>query len=246
MRYIRIHPATNQVHLLVPFVGGEGISTDNTCKSEAELKAFFEGGAVSELESYKSTLEFHISLLAEGDAHRLVKEARLSQINTYLEAVIGMRNSYQVAVAAFLSQPSNLYSIQLRPRIQDPYSKVVNPVFTINRDNDSRGTPLSPLYNTMHAVFPTLRLGKPDPRTQLITAVMAALPEKASFERIQLVLTEQCQTMFGMLVNFQHYIKRTPGGLLVNQTVDKAHIHQLMGFGEGTSSEEYVEALLVE
>jgi hypothetical protein len=195
------------------------------------------------LESYKSTLEFHISLLAEGDAHRLVKEARLSQINTYLEAVIGMRNSYQVAVAAFLSQPSNLYSIQLRPGIQDPYSKVVNPVFTISRGNDSRGTPLSPLYNTMHAVFPTLRLGKPDPRTQLITAVMAALPEKASFENIQRVLTEQCQTMFGMPVDFQHYI-RTPGGLRENQAVDKAHIDQLMGFGEGTISEEYVEALL--
>lgn len=152
MRYIRINPATNLVHLLVPFVGGEGISTDNTCKSEVELKAFFEGGAVSELESYKSTLEFHISLLAEGDAHRLVKEARLSQINTYHEAVIGMRNSYQVAVAAFLSQPSNLYSIQLRPPIQDPYSKVVNPVFTINRGNDSRGTPLSPLYNTIQCM----------------------------------------------------------------------------------------------
>jgi len=244
MRYIRINPATNLVHLLVPFVGGEGISTDNTCKSEVELKAFFEGGAVSELESYKSTLEFHISLLAEGDAHRLVKEARLAQINTYLNAVIGMRNSYKVAVSAFLSQPSNLYSIQLRPRTQDPYSRVVNPVFTINRGNDSRGTSLSPLYNTMHAVFPTLRLGKPDPRTQLITTVMAALPEKASFENIQRVLTEQCQTMFGMPVDFQHYIKRTPGGLSENQTVDKAHIDQLMGFGEGTISEEYVEALL--
>lgn len=96
----------------------------------------------------------------------------------------------------------------------------------------------------MHAVFPTLRLGKPDPRTQLITAVMAALPEKASFENIQRVLTEQCQTMFGMPVDFQHYIKRTPGGLRENQTVDKAHIDQLMGFGEGTISEEYVEALL--
>ena len=243
-RYIRINPATNQVHLLVPFVGGQGISTDNTCKSEVELKAFFEGGAVSELESYKSTLEFHISLLAEGNALRRSKEARLAQINTYLEAVISMRNSYQVAVAAFLSQPSNLYSIQLRPRTQDPYSRVVNPVFTVNRGINSLGAPLSPLYNKMHEMFPTLRLGKPDPRTQLITAVLAALPKNASFENIQRVLTEQCQTMFGMPVDFQHYIKRTPGGMRENQTVDKAHINQLMGFDEDTTSREYVEALL--
>src|SRR3990167_7479496 len=114
-RYIRINPATNRVHLLVPFIAGQEISTDNTCKSEVELKAFFEGGAVSELESYKSTLEFHISLLEEG-ALRQAKEARLAQINMYLAEVIGMRNSYQAVVNGFLSKPSNLYSIQLRPR----------------------------------------------------------------------------------------------------------------------------------
>ena len=244
MRYIRINPSTNQVHLLMPFVGGQDISTDNTCKSEVELKAFFEGGAVSELEFYKSTLEFHISLLAKSDSHRLVKEARLSKINTYIEAVIGMRSSYKIAVAALLSQPSNLYSIQLRPRIQDHLSRVVNPVFTVNRGNDSWGTPLSPLYSNMHAVFPALRLGKPDPRTQLIEAVMLALPEKVSFENIRCVLTEKCQTMFGMPVDFQHYIKQAPGSMSQQQTVDKAHIDDLMGFGDDTTSEEYVDALL--
>jgi hypothetical protein len=234
-RYIHVNPVTNRVHLLVPFVGGQEVSTDNTCRSMTELNAFFGGGGVSELEAYKSVLEFHISLLEEGDERRNTKEERLAQINTYLDAVIGIRDSYEATVNAFLSQPSNLYSIQLRPRIQDPYSKVVNPVFTINRGNDSRGTPLSLLYNTMHAVFPTLRLGKPDPRTQLITAVMAALPEKASFENIQRVLTEQCQILFSMPVDFQR------NG---NQTVDKPHIDTLMGFDEDGTSEEYIEALL--
>ena len=243
-RYIHINPVTNHVHLLVPFVGGQDISTDNTCKSKVELNAFFDGGAVSELESYKSTLEFHISLLEEGDKRRNTKKERLAQINTYLAAVIGMRDSYQATVNAFLSQPSNLYSIQLRPRVQDPISNVVNPVFTVNRGIDSSGTPLSPLYNTMHKAFPKLTLGKPDPRTQLVNATLSALPQNASFDDIQGVLTEQCQTLFRTPVDFQYYIKRTPGSDSENQTVDKAHIDGLMGFVGDATASDYIEALL--
>ena len=78
--------------MLVSFIEGQDISTANTCKVDERLKAFFEGDAVSELEAYKSVLEFHISLLEDGDL-RQAKEARLSQINTYLEAVIAMRNN---------------------------------------------------------------------------------------------------------------------------------------------------------
>ena len=234
-RYIHVNPVTNRVHLLVPFVGGQDVSTDNTCRSKTELNAFFGGGGVSELEAYKSVLEFHLSLLEEGDERRRTKEERLVQINTYLEAVIGMRDSYQATVNAFLSQPSNLYSIQLRPRVQDPISNVVNPVFTVNRNNDYSGNPSSPLYNKMHEIFSLLTLGKLDPRTQLITAVLAALPNNASFEDIQRVLTEQCQILFSMPVDFQRD---------VNQAVDKAYIDSLMRFDEDETSKEYIEALL--
>lgn len=66
-RYIRINTVTNRIRLLVPFIAGQDISTDNTCQSKVELKAFFEGGAFSELVLYKSILEFHIALLEEGD-----------------------------------------------------------------------------------------------------------------------------------------------------------------------------------
>jgi hypothetical protein len=243
-RYIHVNPATNRVHLLVPFVGGQDISTDNTCRSTTELNAFFGGGGVRELESYQSVLEFHISLLEEGDARRQIKEERLAQINTYLEAVIGMRGSYQATVNTFLSKPSNLYSIQLRPRAQDPISNVVNPVFTINRGNDSQGIPLSPLYKKMHEVFPGLTLGKADPRRQLITAVLGALSKHAPFEDIQRVLTEQCQMLFEIPVDFQSYIKHTPNRPSENQTVDKAHIDTLMGFGDDATPEEYIDALL--
>ena len=243
-RYIHVNPVTNRVHSLVPFVGGQDVSTDNTCRSRTELNAFFGGGGVSELEAYKSVLEFHISLLEEGDERRHTKEERLAQINIYLEAVIGMRGSYQATVNAFLSKPSNLYSIQLRPRDQDPVSHVVNPVFTINRGIDFSGTPSSPLYNAMHEVFPGLILGKPDPRTQLVNSTLNALPQNASFEDIQRILTEQCQTLFGTPVDFQHYIKRTPSGARENQTVDKAHVDTLMGFGDDATADEYIDALL--
>jgi len=151
-----------------------------------------------------------------------------------------MRDSYQVTVNTLLSQSSNLYSIQLRPRIQDPISNVVNAVFSINRGNDLSGTPLSPLYNAMHEVFPCLTLGKHDPRTQLVNSTLSALPQDASFEDIQRVLTEQCQTLFGTPVDFKHDISRDRE----NQTVDKAHIDTLMRFGGDATADEYIHALL--
>ncbi len=236
-RYIYINPETNRVHLLVPFIAGLDVSTDNTCKADLELKAFFEGGAFNELESYKSTLEFHLSLLKESDAHYRTKKERLNQINTYLEAVVSMRDSYQAIVTSFLSKPSNLYSIQLRPRVQDPMSRVVNPVFTINRKNDSRGMPLSPLYNKMHEVFPKIELGKPDLKRELIQKVLDALPSDASFETIQNELAAQ----YGVPNDF--FKKRTDAHRQ-EQAVDKSYVDNLMGFDEDTTSSEYINALL--
>mgnify|MGYP003452052070 CR=1 FL=1 len=237
-RYIHINPATNRVHLLVPFfIAGMDVSTDNTCKSDVELRAFFEGGAFNELESYKSTLEFHLSLLEEDNALYRAKKERLEQINLYLEAVVGMRDSYKTIVTGFLSKSSNLYSIQLRPCVQDPMSRVVNPVFTINRGNDRQGRPLSPLYNKMHVVFPRLTLGKSDPRTELIQRVYDALPPNASFEDIQSVLTNQCRLP-------SDFFKKTTDANRQEQTVDKRYVDRLMGFDQNTTSREYIEALL--
>lgn len=236
-RYIRINASTNRIHLLVPFIAGLDISTDNTCKSDLELKAFFEGGAVKELESYKSTLEFHLSLLEEGDMQYQAKKERLEQINLYLEAVIGMRNSYKTVVSNFLARSSNLYSVQLRPLTQDPYSRVVNPVFTINRSNDSEGTPLSPLYNKMHEVFPAVRLGKSNPREELLARVLNALPQNASFETIQTTLAAQYNVP-------DDFFKKRVDERRQEQVVDKAYIDRLMGFDENTQPIEYINALL--
>ena len=40
-RYIYFNNATNQLHIMVPVVGGDSISTDNTCQAAAALQAFF-------------------------------------------------------------------------------------------------------------------------------------------------------------------------------------------------------------
>jgi hypothetical protein len=254
-RYIHINPATNHVHLLVPFIAGLYISTDNTCKSDLELKAFFEGGAFNELASYKSTLEFHLSLLEEGDTHYRAKKERLDQINMYLEVVAGIRNNYKDIVRIFLVRPSNLYSIQLRPQIQDSYSRVVSPVFTINRDNDSRGMPLSPLYNKMHAVFPELTLGKPDPRTDLINHVLENIPQyvdaasddiKQAFEEIKQALKSQCAKQFKVDIDVENWIRPIPGEKGAREPINKGNVDAFMGFNknEHVPSKDYIDALL--
>ena len=92
-RYIHINSETNKVHLLVPIVRGEEISRDNTCKATVELRKFFDGGALSELNKYKSALDFDILLLEAGDPRRIAKEGRLSQIEAYIEAVSAMKMS---------------------------------------------------------------------------------------------------------------------------------------------------------
>jgi len=238
-RYIYINPETNRVHLLLPFIAGLDVSTDNTCKSDVELRAFFEGGAFKELESYKSTLEFHLSLLKESDAHYRTKKERLTQINIYLEAVVSMRASYQAIVTSFLSKPSNLYSIQLRPRVQDPMSRVVNPVFTINRKNDTQGIPLSPLYSKMHDVFPKIELGKPGPRTALIQEVLKIVAENPSFEVIKHALKYACSEQFKIDIDVESWINNGSKELLAKEKVDA-----FMGFGDYASSKDYIDALL--
>lgn len=256
-RYIHVNPVTNRVHLLVPFVGGEAISTDNTCKSDVEVRAFFEGGAVNELEGYQSVLEFHISLLEEGDPRRRVKEERSAQIKHYLDALKDIREGgYRDKVNTFLTKPSNLYSIQLRPKVQDSDSRVINPVFTVNRKNDRHGTPLSALYNKMQAVFRRVSLGQSNPHQKLVNDVLNALPEsertstiadEAAFARLQDLVTATYKAQLPEDVAktvqddfFKSVVDRRQG----KQTVDKDYIDVIMGFTGSETPEDYVAALL--
>jgi hypothetical protein len=186
-RYITINQKTNQVHLMVPVVGGQEISTDNTCKATVALRDFFDGAALRELTAYKEALAFDIQLLEEGQPQRALKEVRLAQIGAYIEAVQAMRYSHGDAIAAFMTRPSNLYSIQLRPRAQDSLSKVVNPAFNIERKNDAAGVSLSALYNAMYRVYPSVVIGQSDPRARVTSTVLSALPASSSFTDIQRV-----------------------------------------------------------
>ena len=235
-RYITINQETNQVHLMVPVVSGQEISTDNTCKATVALREFFDGGALRELNAYKDALVFDILLLEEENPQRIAKEARLAQIGAYLEAVQAMQYSHGDAMTAFLGRPSNLYSIQLRPRAQDSQSRVVNPVFNVNRTNNAAGIPQSRFYNAMHSTFPTTVVAATDPRTRLTTAVLSAIPASASFADIQRALGEQSLALFGLAIDFTQSTDGTPA--------TKEVIDTLIGFGADVTREDYIDALL--
>jgi SidC N-terminal domain len=235
-RYIHINSKTNQVHLLVPVVGGQEISTDNTCKATVALKEFFDGGALTELTVYKDALTYDIALLEEGNSLRVAKEARFVQIEAYIEAVQAMRYSYGGVIRELLKKPTNLYSIQLRPNIQDSQSQVVHPAFNIQRTNDNQGNPLSLLYQAMYKAFPGIKIAVPDPRTSLTRTALSLLPAPPGFEAIQRVLREQCAAWLGLSIDFT---KRTD-----NTAVIKEEIDTLMGFGADATPQNYIDALL--
>ncbi len=242
--FIYVNPITNKVYLLVPVVGGQRISTHNTCKSKEALKAFFQGGALRELSAYKEALEFDIQLLGvDNQEQRVLKEERLTQIDVYIEAVAAMRLRYIGAMDDFLARPSNLYGIQLRPCAQDSYSRVVNPAFNIERRNGDEGVPLSSLYNAMHGgAFRGVKMGVLDPRTKLTTAVLSALAPSSTFEDIQRVLGEQCLAVHQVSIDFTKRIDVTKPNSYTAVTKDAINVESRF-WGDETS-EDYMNALL--
>ncbi|MFJ1267738.1 hypothetical protein ACD661_04085 [Legionella lytica] len=235
-RYIYINPDTNLMHLLVPIVGGEEISTDNTCKAITALREFFDGGALSELITYRNALLLDLALLGEGNLEQTHKKARLEQIEIYIVAVSAMKNHYGQTINALLEKSSNLYAIQLRPREPDPNSTVINPLFSIERRTDLQGTPRSPLYNAMHRIYPSIKITQPDLQTTLTQSVLKCLSANPSFSEIQAVLKAQCLALFGLATDFTQRSNSEP--------VTKITIDTLMGFENNASSKEYIEALL--
>ena len=238
-RYIYINPETNHVHLLVPLVQGQEISTDNTCKSTAALTEF-KNAALNELNTYKSALEFDLELLGDDSPPlKALKEARLTQINAYINAMPPMQEKYSSAIASQMSKmSSNLYSIQLRPHTQDPQSIVVNPVFSIERTNDVKMTPKSVLFNTMYEAYPQLTIAPLDPKSQLDAAVLRALSGLATnFTQIQAEMTTQCQRLFGLAVDF------TKAGH--STSVSQAYIDATMESSPAApaTTQEYIDAL---
>ena len=247
-RYIYVDPEANQVHLLVPIVGGQDISTDNTCKSTVAMDAFFqEDGALRELNAYKAALEFDLQWLDSGHPQKALKESRLNQINAYIAAMPAMKTQYKIAISSLLATPSNLYSIQLRPKELDNQSRVINPVFSLNR-GVYQGETLSALYNALHQALPHAISAPVDPRSRLNDTVIKALPENADFKIIQNTLTEQCIALWGIVVDFESADMPDPlnRSKKIKVTVDQPFMDNLMGNSNENpgTAEEYIHALL--
>ena len=160
-------------------------------------------------------------------------------IKSFAKIYSSLKNSYQAIIDAFLAKPANLYCIQLRPRDQDPESKVLNPVFTVNRRNDASGTPLSHLYRQMHEFFARCKRGKPDPTAQLKALLKTELSDQViDVEAIQQALSEHCRDAFDVTVDFKQNIQCKP--------VNKEFIDELMGFKPvfPATRDDYIDALI--
>ena len=237
-RYIYINTETNQVHLLVPLVAGQEISTDNTCKSTQELSDFSSGAAVKALYAYKSAVEFDLLFLEEGSPLRAAKQARLAQVDAYLNALPSMDGKYLRAITSMLEVPSNLFSIQLRPFAQDNLSRVVAPIFNVKRTIDSNGTPTSVLYNEMYLNYPKVTSARLDPKSQLDRSILGAHPDNdLPFESIQVQMKDQCNHLFGVEVDFT---KAENNRLVTQESIDT-----LMGFSADmpATTKDYIDAL---
>lgn len=237
-RYIHINTETNLVHLLVPIVGGEEISTDNTCRSKNSLVNFFGAAALEELNKYKVALEFDMALLDHVNPEYDKKKERLAQVLIYIDSVNRMRRSYDIAIDAFMARPSlNLYGIQLRPRLMDSASKVINPAFNVQRGIDNAGSAVSVLYNAMHRAYPYL-MTRFSPAEQLKATVLSILSSSPSpsFELIQNSLGQQCIALYDLKIDFKIQAN--------GERVTQDSIQRLMGFQNNASTEDYIDALM--
>ena len=256
-RYIYINPSTNRVHLMLPVVSGTGIGLDNTCKAVSSSQEFFGKSsdpkqitALNELIRYKQALEFDLSLLSLDSPLKQPKEERLQQINYYITAIEAMQNHPELNAlsGAFPAYPaslktvmqaeqSNLYSMHLRPTVQDAHLRSIKPVFSLNRNNDNIGNPSSILYQTLHNTYKTLTLVPQDARARLITAVLASTAAQDNdFEGMKQVLRQKTNEQLGVGVDFT----QTNAG----QPVTKEFINNEMGFDDTTTPAEYIAALL--
>jgi len=137
------------------------------------------------------------------------KQSRLQQINDYIALVSKKKGGFISLREEILKKPSNLYGILLRPRVQDHATKVKNPIFSLNRQNDSSGDPLSLLFNSLQRHLSNIKFAKPSPRQQLLDAVATDLENKDAIlstnERLielQQTLTEKANTLFHTALDF--------------------------------------------
>ena len=243
---------------MMPVVSGTDIGLDNTCKSVYALQEFFgkserrqQVTVLNELTHYKEALEFDLSLVMEMPELKEQKQERLAQINQYIVLINKIRSSevlnslgslfpaYPEPLQALMRERhTNLYSMVLRPIVQDTYLRSVNPVFSVRRTNDLRGNPDSLFYQALHDVYQRMTFAPQDARTRLTAAVVASPAEqRIDFEGIQQTLSRQARELLGVTVDFT----KTSDGA----DITKAFIDTDMGFDDNpASAKEYVDALI--
>ncbi len=203
-KYIYVDPKTNQVHLLMPLVGGESIGLDNTCQTVIELQKFFgkdvgadvkRASALHELERYKLALDRDIATLPEGRTKDL-KIDRARQVVEYIKALKEIQNhpslfclsgsypNYPDAIQRIMAQKSNIFSMRLSPLHPDPVLKTVNPIFSPSREGgggfgfsskDEVRSEVRNLGSTLRTEFATLVIGpKQDAKSLVQNAVLEA------------------------------------------------------------------------
>lgn len=157
-RYLHVDQ-NNIVHVIVPIVGGDEVSVDNTCKSAMELQKFYgtafnapstKNSAIHVFQRYIDVLDVDIWLIRElilEDSQALIaKLNRKRQINAYMDcirvatdaggvrvALAGSCPRYPASIARAIAESGNIHTILLSPRTPDSYLRFPSPAFSLAR-----------------------------------------------------------------------------------------------------------------
>lgn len=159
-RYLHID-RLNVVHVFVPVVGGDEVSTDNTCKSAMEMQKFFgasfnvtctKSSAAHLLQAYADMLGFDLWFVKEcrignmsPDVSRMKKSRReqiaayvsilhtLSRRETVRSQLQGAFPSFPSALAQSIQDSANIFTIVLSPKTPDSYLRFPAPSFELRR-----------------------------------------------------------------------------------------------------------------
>lgn len=251
-RYVYVNPQTNQVHLLVPIVGGVEIATDNTCKSLTTLKDFFgknasknlnQSSAMNSLQSYKKALEHDLVMLSPEHPLSIAKQERLNQINQYIKTLTAIESKQEIeglrlpkpeypnVFKKLIEEQTNLYSILLHASGLNPTLRAINPVFTVERSGEQI------LFNTLKNEFTQFTTHHASPQERIKQYVLTQLRGKpVNFEHIRETLTQAIYDLYGLNTD----LSVTVYGELATQT----YLEEQMGIRTPGTTEEYVNALL--
>lgn len=242
-------------------VSGTVIGLDNTCKAVYSLQEFFGKGTNSnkkvtlknELIAYKEALESDLKLLDTASRLAQEKKERLRQITTYLEVATYLEKHPELDCLnqGFPSYPrplevlmqdrvsSNLYSMVLRPTVEDGYlrSEAANPIFSVAHKSVARGIVAapSPLQQALMSAYMPLSLK--DLKSQVINRVLKKLEPHTlpvDFEVLRKTLQETVKERLNVAIDFTTY----QGAPLTQKIIDEN-----MVFNAKTTPKEYLDAL---